>query len=272
MLATLLLSIWSFVAAAFTVTETPKCRYGCILYGGVGDARERYEVTWADIEMLAKVVRFESGPRFVPEEASATAWALVQGWAVVNGRRSTKDRIALAAYVGGYSAACSRTWASGGTKYSARITPRADRCRRTTWDDLPKPWREFATSFFVAQVPNRTPGLYHVLARGFERWAGPKLIGPYYATTEDRHPGGNAYYRTIETAAWTEETIRIRAATSPLTSRRLQLQFPGRERGGLEQQRTWQRASERSRCARRQYPGLFGLVAVCRPEAVSDGE
>lgn len=185
------------------------CPLGCV----VGPSDWVYKVTPEDVAWLAKVVKMESGPRFVDAESSATAWALIQGFALR--KEKDPDGQTLAKYVRGYSAACSWKWSSDGTHYSPRITPRADRCRATGFSDLPPYWRDFAVDVLRGLYPNRVPGYFHVLARGFESSARDNLIGPVYATTEEQHPGGNAYYATAETRGWGYHTVYVLPAYLP---------------------------------------------------------
>lgn len=214
MLTAIILTFWfAFVFPdAVPAPDPQRCDYGCIVAG-----EYTYRMTRNDLEWLARTVRAESGPRFVEAESSATAWAFVQGLVVTQRHRARHDRISLATYVQNYSAACSKRWATGGTRYSPRITPRADRCRARGWDDLPLTWRKFAIGFLDGDVSNESPGYYHVLARGFEEYAGEHLIGPYYATSETEHPGGNAYYRTQETKHWTALSVRVVPATKEIS-------------------------------------------------------
>jgi len=190
------------------------CPWGCIS-GADGSV---YEITRNDITWIAKVSKAESGPRFVRAESSATIWAIVQNFYRVNGRRHRDDKLSLATFIQNYSAACSAAWATGGAKAPhPRITPRADRYRAMSWDEIPRRWRRFAVSFICGEVPNDSPGRVHVLARGFEDSAARTLFGPWYATTETQHPGGNAYYWTKETLGWERDEVRIVPATFDMT-------------------------------------------------------
>jgi hypothetical protein len=188
------------------------CPYGCIVASdGWAYQMERNDLTW-----MAKLAMVESGPRFVREEASATVWAVIQNFVRVNRHRNEVDRLRFGTFVQNYSAALSKRWSSQGTRHHARITPRADRYRPLTWLDLPKRWRQFAVEVVCARVSNRSPGYVHVLARGFEERAAPDLIGPWYATTEDVHPGGNAYYAVPESRGWGPDEVRIVPATADM--------------------------------------------------------
>lgn len=180
------------------------CPFGCIASpSGVVYAVQANDVVW-----LAKVLKAESGPRFVEKETAATGWALVQSYAARLDRHGVQF-LTLAEWVTNYSAACSKRWATGGRSYHPRITPRADRCRAALFDDLPRVWRDVTVDLLRGLIPCRTRGLVHVLARGFEASAAPDLIGPYYATTTTEHPGGNAYYATAESIVWPYGAVRL---------------------------------------------------------------
>lgn len=196
-----------------------KCVLGCVEI----DNREPYVVTRDDVLWLTKVVYRESGPRFRREEASATMWTLVQGWTRDRMRRGWRG-YSLARYVQRYSAACSEKWATGGTHYNPRITPRADRCRSMRWDEIPRVWFSLSNDFFHGRVLNKWPGAVHILARGFERFSDRTLIGPEYATDVEDHPGGNAYYRTLDTMEWGTESVRVVPANIDLRALRGELQ------------------------------------------------
>ncbi len=214
MLAALLflvvLPLWNQALSPAPPAPRADCPMGCVVspHGSV------YRVTARDVYWLAKVVKAESGPRFVEAESSATAWALIQGFASRRDK-DPDDGMTLAGWATSYSAACSRAWATGGTRYSPRITPRADKCRAATFADLPAKWRDFAVDVVRGRIPCKSAGLVHVLARGFEDSARDYLIGPWYATTEDVHPGGNAYYWTPETRRWPSWAVRILPASLP---------------------------------------------------------
>lgn len=191
------------------------CVYGCIVYGnGVV-----YEVTREDVTTIALLAKAESGPRFVHAESSATVWAMVQRFAELNERRPTADRMSLTGLMRSYSAVLAGTWRTGGKKYHPRITPRADAYADLGWEDMPIVWRLFAVEFIEGQVTNDLPGCVHVLARGFESSAASYLIGPYYATTEDQHPGGNAYYKSEQTEWWAPWSVRVVPATTKVDVR-----------------------------------------------------
>jgi len=180
------------------------CPYGCIEV----DNRKPYVMTKTDVLWLTKVVYRESGPRFRRDEAAATTWMLIQSWTRDRMRRGWRG-YSLSGYVQRYSAACSSKWATGGTHYSPRITPRADRCRSMRWDEIPDVWYNLTDDVIHGEIPNQWPGVVHILARGFEHFADGTLIGPEYATDIDDHPGGNAYYRTLDTTEWDTETVRV---------------------------------------------------------------
>lgn len=204
-LVALFVNWWPMGTDGIRVAESDaKCPLGCI---HVAD-QPRYVVGQDDVLWMAKVTMREAGPRLIHAEASATAWAIVQGWARERTRRGGHGP-SLAWYAQRYSAACSADWATGGTKYSPRITPRADACRAMEWWEIPDRWQNFVRDFFLGLMPCRTPGAYHVLARGFERWAADDLIGPIYVTTEEEYAGGNAYYKTDDTASWDRDLVRI---------------------------------------------------------------
>lgn len=200
--------------AAPTPPPALDCPYGCIR----GGETWQYVLSRSDLTWLAKMAKAESGPRFVVAESSATVWAIIQNFYRVNRRRGTLGQLSLGTFIQNYSAACSKAWATGGSRgFHARITPRADLYRAMKWKDLPVRWRRFATDVFCGRVPNRSPGLVHVLARGFEDSAARELFGPWYATTIHEHPGGNAYYWTEETRTWGPDMVRIvPAAFDPL--------------------------------------------------------
>jgi hypothetical protein len=187
------------------IDASATCPLGCVVMALQDHGGERYQVTSTDVFWLAKVVYREAGPRFRGREAGATAWALVQSWARDRRRRGGHG-FSLAGWVQRYSAGCSRDWATGGTRYSPRITPRADACRALRWDQIPDQWQDFVEDFFAGRVPNDWPGVVHVLARGFERFAADDLSEPIYASDA---AGGNAYYRTDDTADWPVGLVRI---------------------------------------------------------------
>jgi hypothetical protein len=218
--------IWMLLAPLFegpsatsvAVSRGAECAYGCIV-----TTEQVYELTRDDVTAIALLAKAESGPRFVREESAATVWAMVQRWAIVDARRPIAKCLSLSAVIRGYSAVLAETWRTGGKRYHPRITPRADSYVDVGWDDLPAVWRFFAVEFVGGEIPNRVPGVVHVLARGFESHADPELIGPFYASTEDEHPGGNAYYKTPATEWWAPWTVRIAPATTRIeVSRRMQ--------------------------------------------------
>jgi hypothetical protein len=189
-----------------------ECTYGCIVYAD----DVVYEITRQDVTTIALLAKAESGPRFVHEESAATVWAMVSRFAELNARRARDDRMSLTELMRSYSAVLASTWRSGGKRYHPRITPRADAYADLGWDDMPTIWRLFAVEFIEGQVANRMPCIVHVLARGFENHADEDLIGPYYATSEEQHPGGNAYYSTGETRWWSPWEVRIVPAAARL--------------------------------------------------------
>ena len=182
-----------------------ECDYGCIV---VADGTV-YELGWLDVEAIALLAKAESGPRFVRDESAATVWAMVQRFVQVNMRRPTAKQITLSQSIRSYSAVLGSRWRTGADKYHPRITPRADSYAGIGWNDLSPVWRLFAVEVIRGEVPNEWPGVVHVLARGFEDAAAEHLLGPYYASTERQHPGGNAYYKTPETEWWTPWTVRL---------------------------------------------------------------
>jgi hypothetical protein len=188
------------------------CTYGCVVYAD----DVVYEITRQDVTTIALLAKAESGPRFVHDESAATVWAMVSRFAELNARRSRAERMSLTDLMRSYSAVLASTWRSGGKRYHPRITPRADAYADLGWEDLPSIWRMFAVEFIEGQVSNRMPGIVHVLARGFEENADEDLIGPYYASTEEQHPGGNAYYATADTRWWSPWEVRVVPAVARL--------------------------------------------------------
>ncbi len=182
------------------------CAYGCIVVAG----GMVYELSWSDVEYIALLAKAESGPRFVRDESSATVWAMVQRFVEINMARPAAKRLTLAQSIRSYSAVLGSRWRTGGPKgYHPRITPRADAYTGVGWNDLPPIWRLFTEEFLDGQVDNEWPGVVHVLARGFEDAAADHLIGPFYASTAEEHPGGNCYFKTAETEFWAPWTVRI---------------------------------------------------------------
>ena len=87
--------------------------------------------------------------------------------------------------------------------------PRAEK-----WVDIPGIWRDFAADFMRGLYPCHTPGLVHVLARGFEQFADDSLIGPIYVVPLAVYRGSSAFYATPDTAHWTTTTVALTVAES----------------------------------------------------------
>ena len=213
-LLALLLGVLARPPDARALPKPGDCPLGCFSDTIPGSESPFYRVRPQDIVWLAKVLRQEAGPRLVKDEAAATAWALVQGWRRWNVGLPADRRLGIAAYVQNYSAACSKRWAPGGDRYSPRITPRAARCRAEKWVDIPGIWRDFAADFMRGLYPCHTPGLVHVLARGFEQFADDSLIGPIYVVPLAVYRGSSAFYATPDTAHWTTTTVALTVAES----------------------------------------------------------
>jgi hypothetical protein len=194
------------------------CTYGCLVYGEPGRV---YEITREDLTVIGLLAKAESGPRFVRDESAATVWAMVQRFAKLNGQRARSELLSLAQVMRSYSAVLNGVWTTGSKRYHPRITARADSYVGVGWDELPEVWRFFAVEFVRGEVANKVPGCVHVLARGFERHAAEHLIGPFYASTEEKHPGGNAYYQTDETWWWPPWRVQVVRARADLDLRLL---------------------------------------------------
>jgi hypothetical protein len=205
--------IWMMLAPIFegesaesiAMRAGAECPYGCIVDG----ENHVYELTRDDVTAIALVAKAESGPRFVRNESAATVWAMVQRFADANSHRCADDQLSLSSLIRRYSAVLNDRWRTGGRSYHPRITPRADSYTGMGWDDLQTVWQFFAIEFIEGEVANPLPGVVHVLARGFEEHANADLIGPFYASTKEQHPGGNAYYKTVETEWWAPWTVRV---------------------------------------------------------------
>ena len=217
--AILLFFVGLFVQAGSAEYGSPPattCTYGCVAYG----ESSLYEITREDVTTIALLAKAESGPRFVARESAATVWAMVQRFAFLNLRRGASDPISLTGLMRSYSAVLSTKYRSDeGTVYHSRITPRADAYADIVWFDVPAVWRRFAASFIEGEVLDPLPpGCVHVLARGFEEQAADGLIGPFYASTAEEHPGGNAYYQVEATRHWSPGTVRVIPATAQFIS------------------------------------------------------
>jgi hypothetical protein len=202
-------------AADIAAAAGATCTYGCVVYAD----DVVYEITRQDVTTISLLAKAESGPRFVRDESAATVWAMVSRFAEINASRSRAERMSLTSLMRSYSAVLNTTWRTGGKRYHPRITPRADAYADLGWADLPTIWRFFAIEFIEGEVENKLPGVVHVLARGFEDHAAAHLIGPYYASTEAEHPGGNCYFKTEETEWWSPWEVRIVPATSRLDAK-----------------------------------------------------
>lgn len=203
-------------AEQIAVRAGADCIYGCIVYAETAV----YEITRQDVTTIALLAKAESGPRFVREESAATVWAMVSRFAELNAQRSRSSRMSLTSLMRSYSAVLGSQWRTGGPKgYHPRITPRADAYADIGWRDLARIWRLFAIEFTEGEVANAMPGVVHVLARGFEAAAADHLIGPFYASTSEQHPGGNAYYATPETRWWSTWDVRIVPATARMDAK-----------------------------------------------------
>lgn len=191
------------------------CPYGCLV-GGDGWT---YEMQWHDVVSLAVALDCEVGAFLRYEEGPATAWALVQN----HYRYHTIGKHpAFGKFVRSYSACASMEWSSLGTKYSPRITPRADLSMQKTWSTIRRGTREFVVAFLLGMHENRWPGYVYVLTSGWEEHADPSWVGPIYT---EPHPGRckNAYYQDGETQWWSGYAVRI----APATTRERRFLYPG---------------------------------------------
>jgi hypothetical protein len=188
-------------AEAVAAREHVRCPFGCVVAFGHASPVSAGDRLW-----LGRVLQVEVGVRFEAAELPATAWTLTQGWAAA---RSHRPRLTFSSYLTGYSAACSRAWATGGVRHSDRISPRATSCRSRPWERLRPSVRRFVDDFLAGRIPNLFPGWIHALAAGFERWAAPDLGPALYADL----PADTAYFQTPETAGWQPWTVRIVGAT-----------------------------------------------------------
>jgi hypothetical protein len=194
-------------AAQVAVDAGKTCERGCIV--GAIDGWV-YEITRDDLVWATRAAHCEIEIVLETEDAPATLWALTQNFY----RRHLVGRVeTFGEFVSMYSACTSRRWATGGDRYSPRVTPIADVNRRTRWRDLPQHTRNFVRSFFAAEIPNRWPGWVYVWTHGWERHAAPRLIGPYYAVPLDTEHSLNAYYSDPATKDWGIWTVRIAPAT-----------------------------------------------------------
>ena len=176
------------------------CERGCIVdsHGWV------YEITRADLVWTARAAQCEIGSSLDTDDAAATMWALAQNF--VRRHRLGIDQT-WGGFVASYSACTSRMWATGGTRYSPRITPRADATRALRWGAIPRPTRDFVRAFFRGEYPNRWPGWVYVLTSGWEEAAGRRWLGPRYAVPAGRPR--NAYYLDPATRWWGPDTVRV---------------------------------------------------------------
>jgi hypothetical protein len=180
--------------------QTPDpCPRGCIVAPGFA-----YAITRSDVLWTARMAHCEVETVIGTDDAPATMWALAQNFVR---RHNVGRRETFGAFVSSYSGCTSRRWATGGDKYSPRITPIADINRRLRWVDLPQTTRDFVRSFFHGEMPNRWPGWVYVWTHGWESHAGPRSIGPFYAV-ETEH-SLNAYYKDRATMGWRSDTVRI---------------------------------------------------------------
>jgi len=193
-------------AAQVAAASGAECPRGCI----VGADGWVYEVTRNDLVWTTRAAHCEFEDALATDDAPATMWALVSNFY----RRHLVGRVeSLAAFVSSYSACTSAKWATGGSKYSPRVTPIADVNRRTKWRDLPQRTRDFVRAFFRGEMPNRWPGWVYVWTHGWESHADRRCVGPYYAVPLDNDHSLNAYYADPATVDWTARTVRIAPAT-----------------------------------------------------------
>jgi hypothetical protein len=189
-------------AAAPVVADTlhDPCPRGCIVAPGLTYAITRDNLVWT-----ARMANCEIANVTDTDDAPATMWALVTNFVR---RREAGRAESFGGFVQTYSGCTSKRWATGGDRYSPRITPIADVNRRLRWSQIPQRVRDFVRRFFRAEWPNRWPGWCWVWTRGWERMADPQHIGPYYAV-EDAGQSLNAYYADPATVGWAADRIRI---------------------------------------------------------------
>jgi hypothetical protein len=181
--------------------QTPDpCPRGCIVAPGFNYALSRDDLVWT-----ARMASCEIANVLDTDEAPATMWSLVTNFT----RRREAGRIeSFGGFVSLYSGCTSRRWATGGDRYSPRITPIADVNRRTRWNDIRQDVRDFVHSFFRAEHPNRWPGFCWVWTAGWEKHADPRHVGPFYVV-RDGGQSLNSYWKDPATVTWGADRIRI---------------------------------------------------------------
>lgn len=197
-LLALLATVWLDTAARFT--EHDPCPRGCIVGPGVF-----YPITRDDVVWTARMANCEIAGHLDTDDAPATMWSLTQNFVR---RKHVGHRESFGSFVSSYSGCTSARWATGGSRYSPRITPIADVNRRLRWNAIPRDVRDFVLSFFRGEHPNRWPGWCWVWTAGWEDHADPRHVGPFYAV-DDVGRSLNAYYQDPATRDWTADTVRI---------------------------------------------------------------
>lgn len=181
------------------------CDHGCL----VAEDGWVYEVNRADLTWTARMANCEV-LYADSDEARATMWTLVQNF---YRRHLAGIDETFASFVTSYSACTSKRWSSAGTIYSSRITPLADRNRRTRWRDIPQAKRDLVLSFFRGEIANRWPGYAIIWTAGYEHHAAHNLAGPYYIEPADCGHSRNAYYKHPDTADFLPWTVRVVPST-----------------------------------------------------------
>jgi hypothetical protein len=202
MLAALLalLASWWLDAAARFIEHDP-CPRGCIV-----GPRVFYQITRDDLVWVSRAANCEIASHLDTDDAPATMWSLAQNFVR---RKHVGRRESFGSFVSSYSGCTSARWATGGSRYSPRITPIADVNRKLRWSQIPRPVRDFVLSFFRGEMPNRWPGWCWVWTAGWESHADRRHIGPFYAVPRDTGRSLNAYYLDPATRDWMADTVRI---------------------------------------------------------------
>lgn len=184
---------WAALAGA-------ECKRGCIVLAD----NSVYEVTRSDVSWISRMANCEFASVLDTADAPATMWAVVTNWH----RRRMMGRVeSLGGFAAAYSGCTSAAWATGGSRYSPRITPLADANRATHYRDLPRDVREFVLSFFRGEVENAHPTWCFVFTRGWESHAPREWGAASYARADG--VSLNAYWPHKSTLDYTPRTIRI---------------------------------------------------------------